>query len=168
MAGSTTCSAPSFSTSSRVITTRSLSGAPGRVMRNLGPGRREEHGLAPVPPADHVRRRAVGPVDPDDLAVTLLVALVATLDRQLVAHLCSHDRPPRDVVVSISLKGRGHPRQGRWSRWSRAISNTSAVRRPGRTWATPPAAARVHWERRKWWPHSSSSTREGPLGGGGA
>jgi len=59
---------------------------------------------------------AAGPVDLDDLAVTLLVALVATLDGQFVSHLCSHDRPPRDVIVIISLKGRGHPRQGRWSR----------------------------------------------------
>jgi hypothetical protein len=67
------------------------------MMRDLGAGRREEYGLVPVAPADDVRRRAVGPVDLDDLAVTLLVALVAPLDRQLVSHLCSHDRPPCDV-----------------------------------------------------------------------
>jgi len=68
----------------------SLSGALGRVMGDLGPGCREEHGLVPVTPADHVRRRAVCPVDPEYLAVTLFVTLVAALDRQFVSHFCSH------------------------------------------------------------------------------
>jgi hypothetical protein len=60
------------------------------VVRDLGPRRREEHGLVPVPPADQVRRRAVGPVDPDDLTVTILVALVDAPDSQFVSNLCSH------------------------------------------------------------------------------
>ena len=42
-----------------------------------------------VTPADHVRRCPVGSVHPDYLAVTLFVALVTTLDRQLVSHFCS-------------------------------------------------------------------------------
>jgi hypothetical protein len=67
-----------------------LSGARRRVVRDLGPGHREEHGLMPVTPADEVRRRAVGPVDPDDLCVTILVAPVDAPDRQFVSHLCSH------------------------------------------------------------------------------
>jgi hypothetical protein len=59
-------------------------------MRDLGAGRGEEQAVMPVPPADQIRRRAVGPVDLDDLAVSLLIALVASLDRQLVSDLCSH------------------------------------------------------------------------------
>jgi len=50
-------------------------------MGDLGPGCREENGLVPVTPADHVRRRAVCPVDLDYLAVTLFVTLVTALDR---------------------------------------------------------------------------------------
>ena len=69
----------------------SLTGPPGWVVGDLGPGRREEHGLVPIAPADHVRRRAVCPVDLDYLAVTLFVALVPALDRQLVSYFCSHD-----------------------------------------------------------------------------
>jgi hypothetical protein len=60
------------------------------MMRDLGPGRREEHGLAPVAPADQVQWRAVGPVDPDDLTVTILVALMDAPDGQFVSDLCSH------------------------------------------------------------------------------
>jgi hypothetical protein len=44
----------------------------------------------PIPPADQVRRRTIGSVDPDDLAVAVLVALVNAPDRQLVSDLCSH------------------------------------------------------------------------------
>jgi hypothetical protein len=43
-----------------------------------------------VQPADEVRRRTVGARDLDDLPVTLLVALVASPDRQLIARLCTH------------------------------------------------------------------------------
>jgi hypothetical protein len=60
-------------------------------MRDLGAGRREEHGLAPVLPADHVRWRSVDPVDPDDFPVPILVALVDSPDRQFVSDFCSHD-----------------------------------------------------------------------------
>jgi hypothetical protein len=67
------------------------------VVRDLGPGRREEHGLVPVAPADQVRRRAIGPVDPDDLTATILVALVDTPDRQFVSDLCSHGDLPFPV-----------------------------------------------------------------------
>src|SRR5580693_8651224 len=35
---------------------------------------------------------------------------------------------------------------------------------PGRTWTTASAAAKVHWARRKCWPHSISSTRSGRFG----
>jgi hypothetical protein len=60
-------------------------------MRDLGAGGREKYGFAPVGPADQIRRRAVGPVNSDDLAVTVPVTLVYPADRQLVSDLCSHD-----------------------------------------------------------------------------
>jgi len=68
-----------------------LLGGPGRVMLDLSVGGGEEHALMTILPAHDVRRRAVCPIDLDDLAVTVPVALVATLDCQLISHLCSHD-----------------------------------------------------------------------------
>jgi hypothetical protein len=61
------------------------------MVLDFGIGRGEEHALVTVPPADHVWWRAVCPVDPDDLAVTILITLVASLDGQLVSDLCPHD-----------------------------------------------------------------------------
>jgi hypothetical protein len=58
-------------------------------MRDVGVGGGEEQAVVPVPPADQIRRRAVRPVDLDDLAVSLLIALVASLDGELVSDLCS-------------------------------------------------------------------------------
>jgi hypothetical protein len=55
----------------------------------------------PVPPADQVRRRTIGSVDPDDLAVAVLVALVNAPDRQLVSDLCSHLVTSLFLVVSL-------------------------------------------------------------------
>jgi hypothetical protein len=34
--------------------------------------------------------RDLGPVDPDDLTVTIIVALVDAPDRQFASNLCSH------------------------------------------------------------------------------
>jgi len=44
-----------------------------------------------VQPADQVRRGSVRPDDLDDLAVTILIALMAALDGQLVPHLCLNE-----------------------------------------------------------------------------
>jgi hypothetical protein len=68
------------------------------VVRDLGPGRREEYALVPVPPADYVGWRSVGPVDPDDFPVPILVALVDAPDRQFVSDFCSHD----DLLATLS------------------------------------------------------------------
>jgi hypothetical protein len=79
--------------------------APSRVRRAiLGGGRSRslaniEQALETAPPADHIRRRSVRPDDLDDLAVTIFIALMAALDRQLVPDLCLHDEPPRRCHV---------------------------------------------------------------------
>jgi hypothetical protein len=70
---------------------------PSRVRRAiLGGGRSRswaniEQALETVPPADQVRRRSVRPDDLDDLAVTILIALMAAFDGQLVPDLCLHE-----------------------------------------------------------------------------
>jgi hypothetical protein len=56
------------------------------MMLGYRAGGGEEHALVPVPPPDQIGRGAVRSVDLDDLAVPILIALMASLDRQLVSH----------------------------------------------------------------------------------
>lgn len=80
-------------------------------MRDLGAGGREEYGFTPVGPANQIRRSAVGPVNPDDLAVTVPVTLVNSADRQLISDLCSHGNllhlptPPGLLLLFWPSKG---------------------------------------------------------------
>src|SRR5215469_4512564 len=53
----------------------------------------EERGLVAVFPPDHVGRAAVIAVDLDDRAMTILVALVTALDRQLISDRSFHGSP---------------------------------------------------------------------------
>jgi hypothetical protein len=50
-----------------------------------------EQALVTVPPADQVRRRSVRPDDLDDLAATILLALMTAFDGQLVPYLRLHE-----------------------------------------------------------------------------
>src|SRR5262252_8490068 len=46
-----------------------------------------------IPPVDYVGRTALLPVDLDDLAMSILVALMPPLDCQLVSDRCLHGSP---------------------------------------------------------------------------
>jgi len=61
------------------------------VVLDHGAGCGEEDALMTVFPADYIWRRAVCSVDLDNGAVTVLVTLMDSLDRQFVSDLRSHD-----------------------------------------------------------------------------
>ena len=63
-------------------------------MLDLGTGLREEQAGSTVPPSHKVRRGAIGPLDLDDLAVAVIIALVTASDCQLIPCLGFHVLPP--------------------------------------------------------------------------
>jgi hypothetical protein len=71
--------------------------APSRVRCAIAGGGRSrswaniEQALETVSPPDHIWWRSVRPDDLDDLAVTILIALMVALDGQLVPDLCLHE-----------------------------------------------------------------------------
>lgn len=57
-------------------------------------GRRKEHTLASVPPANQVGRCAIGAMDLDDDALALHIADVTAFDQELITRNCAHLLPP--------------------------------------------------------------------------
>ena len=73
-------------------------------MVDNGIGGREENALVTVLPVDHVGWAALVAMDLDDLAVTIPVALMPSLDGQPVSDRCFHGSPsPRRYVPGLSV-----------------------------------------------------------------
>jgi hypothetical protein len=67
-------------------------------------GGREENAFVAVLPVDHVGRAALIAMDLDDLAVTIHVALMPSLDGQPISDRCFHDSPsPGRYVPGMSV-----------------------------------------------------------------
>ena len=70
-------------------------------------GRREENAFVTVLPVDHVGRIALVAMDLDDLAVTIHVALMPSLDGQPISDRCFHGSPsPGRYVPGLSMPSR--------------------------------------------------------------
>ena len=57
-------------------------------------GRRKEHALAFVLPANQVGRCAIGAMDFDDDALAIHIADVTAFDQELITRNCAHLLPP--------------------------------------------------------------------------
>src|SRR6185437_15009544 len=78
----------------RVVSFAGAAPPGGPVPRDDRVGGREEHAFVTVRPLDDVRRASLVAMYLDDFPVTVAVALVASLDRQLVSDCSLHGLSP--------------------------------------------------------------------------